>query len=151
MEATATAVRPATFIHKCVNQVLFVSNKGPRYERNSQGDRIGMDEGAQIHFVNNQFRADEDSARALGMSLEELLTFLRSHEMFNASLFENAMPEDASPSVKEQTRAIWEAQERRDPDAIDAILKEERDTHNRSVVIDVGTVALETIARNPQE
>lgn len=148
MEATTTAVRPATFIHKCPNQILYV--KGPRYERNSQGDRIGIDEGTQIHFEGNQFRADEEAAAKLDMSLEELLAFLRGHEMFNASMFENAMPEDASPSVKDQTRAIWDAQERRDPDAINELLTEERATHDRPAVIEMGTIALETIARNPE-
>lgn len=146
----ATAKKTITFIHKQPNYQLYV--RSPKYLRDSQGDRIGLDEGSIIKFENNVFEADEAEAQRLGFeSLDDLRSWLREHKEFNGQLFEDVMPELQEPTVEAQTRSIFAAVRNEDPAAIKELMDGERATHNRDVVLHAAKVALEQLAGEPQE
>ncbi len=139
-----TLTKQRTFFSKCPNQILVV--RQPRPLRDENGRQYEMVPQLSIDFEGNYFIADEASAAKVGMTMDELVAWLYKHEMFNAGIFEDAPPETQEPSIEVQSKAIIGAAMRQDPDSIQALLEEERATHDRPAVVHAAVAALESIA-----
>lgn len=88
----------------------------------------------------NNFRTDD----------AVLIDFLRNHENFNvdgpSGFWElGAAPDEPKPTMTEQTVALGKAQALGDIDEVEAILKLEKETHNREAIIEGAEAALETL------
>lgn len=142
--ATATDTLAATFISKCPNQILVIEQ--PRTLRDNYGAKYGESPQKAVEFENEVFVADEKSAEKIGLPLNEIIAHIREHDLFNVSIFEDAIPEAQEPTVEAQVREIMAASKRDDVDAIAALLEGERNLHNRMAVIATAKAALEQIA-----
>lgn len=143
MESTLTK-KQRRFNSKVHNQILWI--EPPRDLRDESGRKYGETPLRAVEFTDHIFIADEDSAQKLGMTYEELVEWLQSHAEMNTSIWdEGAPPDEAEPSVKEQSRRIFAAVRNLDPDAIAALMEEERATHDRPAVLQTATAALEQL------
>lgn len=148
MEA-ATATKAVTFIAKCPNQILVMEQA---YDlRDENGRKYGVKPNKQIEFENEVFVADESSAARIGVPLEDIIDHIRNHELFGVSIYEDSIPEALEPSVESQVKDIYAAASKNDPEAINAIIQGERDTHNRVAVLATARAALEQIAGETEQ
>lgn len=141
--ATATETKPqtkpTTFIAKCENLVLVVEPRFPRF--NHLGLRIGNDPGKRVEFDRGEFTTDDP----------ELIEWLRAHRNFNVpsnqGFYEvgNA-PDEPRPTIAEQHAAIEGAVAERDVEALEAVVAEEKATHNREVVFAAARIAARALA-----
>lgn len=143
-----TLTAETTFTAKCHNQELVI--EFPRPIRDDNNRQVALEPGRSIKFEGHRFVADEEAAQGLGMELGELVAFVRDHELFGVSIWdETGPPDELEPSVKEQAARAARAFASQDADGIQAVIDSERDTHNRAVVIQQATALLEQLADEP--
>lgn len=141
---TTLTKKQHSFISKQPNYQLWIQQ--PTYLRDDQGRVYGTTDLKAVIFEGHTYTADEDKAAALGMTFDELVAWIQNHDTINVEVWDgDKQPEELSPSIKEQSERIFAAVAKFDPDAIDKLMQEERDTHNRSAVLQVATAALEQL------
>jgi len=144
MSNTLTKQKQHRFISKQHNYQLWIEQ--PRDLRDENGRKYGQTPLKAVEFAENQYTADEAEAERLGMTFDELVKWIQEHPEMNTSIWDEGTPPEAqSPTVKEQSEAIFAAVRKLDPDAIAALMDDERATHNRQAVLQVATVALEQL------
>lgn len=125
-----------TFIAKCHNLRLTLR---PAYGaiRAPNGNVITpADAGEHVQFESHEFKTDDP----------KVVEALRDYEGYNLYFWEDGKaPNEPQPRTKDQLEAIIKAQAVLDADAINAVLKVERETHNRPLVIDTAEAALDAI------
>lgn len=143
MSKTLTKKQHA-FISKQPNYQLWIEQ--PHDLRDEYGKKYGQTPLKAVIFENNRFVVTDESAEAVGMTYDELIDWIRSHETINAEVWdEGAAPDEQSPTFKERSDAIFAAVAKLDPDAVAAIRDDELATHNRGGVIQMCVAALEQL------
>lgn len=143
MSKTLTKKQHA-FISKQPNYQLWIEQ--PHDLRDERGVKYGQTPLKAVIFENNRFVVTDESAEAVGMTYDELIDWIKSHEVINAEVWdEGAAPEEPSPTYKDRSDAILAAVRKFDPDAIAAIRDDELATHNRPAVIQMCVAALEQL------
>lgn len=149
---TMTAVKPVNFHARSMNQRITIDNAVKK-----QTDVLGRviipaSNGRHVQFearpvpgsTNNElygfFRADEESAKKIGIPLGELIDFLRNHENFNtggpgAFWEEGSNPADPQPTLAEQMQSIAVASASNDRTLLQTVKQLEEDTHGRTDVL----------------
>lgn len=150
MSTVQAPPKPATFVSRSPNQRITIENSS----------RIVMDinnrmvkpnsTGKHVQFEKSYFVANEESAAAIGLPLEELLDFLRSHENFNLNRpggfwEEGAAPDEPQPTLADQMKAIGRAAAAGDINALEQVRQTELETHNRVAVLQGVDEAEETL------
>lgn len=136
---TQAPPKAVTFVARSENQYISIEDA-----RKPQFDPLGrvvvaQSNGKHVQFQNNMFVANEASAEKIGMSLDELLAFLRGHENFNMNRTggfweEGAAPDEPRPTLTDQMRAVATASAAGDLDLLSAIRGVEEETHKRHAV-----------------
>lgn len=141
---TTLTKKQQAFISKQPNYQLWIEQ--PRYERDDLGRQVGVTPLKAVIFENNRYVADEEKAAQLGMTYDELVKWIETHDAIGTEVWpEGVNPGDLSPTVKERSTAIFAAVAKLDPDAIAAIREDELATHNRPGVIQMCVAALEQL------
>lgn len=136
---TDTKTKPTTFIAKCENLILVVEPRAASY--NHLGIKIGVSAGKRVEFQEHEFTTDD----------AELIEWLRAQPGYNVpnnqGFYElgNA-PDEPKPTVPQQQEAIEAATAAGDLDALEAVVTEEKATHNREVVLASAKIALTALA-----
>lgn len=95
-----------------------------------------------IQFTDSHFETSDDV----------LIEFIRKHELFNTEIWESgAAPDEPQPTYSDQMKAISVAAAGRNIPAIEAVIKEEKKTHNRPPIIQAADAAIEAIEAVPTE
>jgi hypothetical protein len=148
MTAKKTAKKPkaVTFVSRFPDYTLI--RVAPDYEYNVRGQIVGTqkpepDESPwRIDFTDSLFTTDDPV----------LLEFIREHEEFNRSIWEQgAAPDEPKPTHSDQMQAISTAAAYRDIPAIEAVVAEEEKTHNRAAILLAAEAAIEAIESVPTE
>lgn len=134
--------KTTTFIAKCSNQLLTMSPSTPAVKALNGAIIAAADPGRHIQFVDGRFETSDS----------EEIEFLRDHKLFNSRFYEEGnAPDEPKPTVKEQLSAVARAIAASDPDAIQAVLDEERATHDRDVVTSAAQEGLVALADEGEE
>lgn len=169
-EDTAAAVAPVTFISISANQVLvrrperFVDNgmggkvrqnfedwleaqRKQNHERElSHLEPLPIDETPwKVEFENHVFDTSDP----------KLIEWLRGRDTFNvvgpSGFYEQgAAPDEPRPTLAEQAVKIARASAEADVDAINDVLRLEKDTHNRVPIIQAAEAALRSFAEGSE-
>ena len=138
----AKAAKPVTFYSRSPNlRLVFEPEDIQRNERGRVTDRFAA---RDVQFEKGMYVWDPQKDD------EEILDWLREHPKLNSTR-ESAFwekgnaPNEARPTLAERQLAITTAAVAKDADALNEIIEDERETHNRDSVIDLATVALEQV------
>lgn len=133
------AAKPATFVSKYGNYIIIL--EAGHIVRNERGIVTMNTPNRQVEFQHNQLRVDDP----------KLAEELRDHPGFNRHFWElgNA-PNEPKPTLQDQLSALATAAGNQDPDGVAAVLRTEKETHKREVVITSCEAALEAMAKDPE-
>lgn len=122
---------------------LTMVRKPRRHERDGHGDVIGMtgpepgESPWEVQFQGEFFETDDPV----------LIEFLRGSQDFNVNIWEEgAAPDEPRPTADEQHKLITAATINRDREALDELIAEERETHNRAPIIRAAEFARDQFA-----
>lgn len=136
--------RPAavTFMSRRSNlRLVYVSG----YETHDARGQKETYTGKTLEFTQGRLIADEQLARRLGDSLDDVLAWLRGHDRFGDSSDGFFELEAQVPDGSDVTAQIAGFAVEEDVEAIEAIAAAERENWNRDVVLMHAEVALESI------
>lgn len=161
MTATATETETVIFNSKSPNQIL--TRRPERHVPDGFGGRIPLTESEwfaqqeekgepfddapwKVEFKDHVYKAKHPT----------IIEWLRKHDKLGSSgpsgFYEaDPLPEDLKPTQIEQFKAIAKAQDDSDWDQIVAIQEQERQTHNRPVVIEAAEAAKSVLAEEPSK
>jgi hypothetical protein len=80
------------------------------------------------------------------------IEFIREHELFNRDIWEaGAAPDEPKPTNAEQMAIISQAAATRDVEAIEALIEDEKNNHDRLPIIQAAEAALSALEGLPTE
>jgi hypothetical protein len=95
-----------------------------------------------VQFIDSYFETDD----------ETIIEFIREHELFNTDVWEaGAAPDEPQPTYSDQMKAISVAAATRNIPELEAVIKEEKKTHNRPPILQAADAAIEAIEAVPTE
>lgn len=143
--------KPVTFLSRSPNQRLtfepgeIIRNERGRVietipSRSIEFEDRGLGHGTYVWDPSDEGREDWERS-------EEFLTWLREHPKINtgregAFWERGAAPDEPEPKLFKQMDAIMKASAAGDADAIEDVLRTERETQNRDLVLETGEAAL---------
>ena len=131
-------VKPSSFITPLFD--LQVDMRSGQYERVDTQNRVIQEavEGRSIFFNGYRYETSDP----------EEIEFLRNHEFFNKprGIWEEGnAPDEPKPTQKERVRQITRASAQGDIDALEALLTDEQEGHNRPEIVSAIEDALEAV------
>jgi hypothetical protein len=133
--ATETATKPVSYTAKCVNQRLTIE---PAYVRRDPLTGLPVDtfDGTHAQFEEHKFTTSDPA----------MIAALDNHRLLNLSFWrDDAPPDEPKPTTKSQLHAITKALVAGNRDALAAVVAEERETHNRALVLEQADQAREAL------
>lgn len=168
---TPTKTESVTFMARSENQVLV--RRSARHVTDEYGRRelLGFEEYLQQQKDRNEKREDEGldplpiddtpwkvqfEKHLFTTDHPKLIAWLRQHSKLNfngpSGFYEDGnAPNEPKPRMQDQMAAIIDAQGDLDVERLQDVLKVERDTHNRPVIIQAAEAAIRKLAEGPSE
>lgn len=157
--ATDTQVKTIDFYSRGDNELVY--RRSPVSAFTPQGAQYTVADGVSYSFAPDgklSLEAGQDllpdgpvDPETREPTLRDAAAFLRAHRQFNIRFWEEGRePDRPLPTEKDFYAVVTRATAVLDPEPIEAALMQERETHNRTVLLEAAEGALDTIRETRQ-